>query len=110
VLEPSDNCPLSPCIKLMSGAWSLEIIYFLKGGKLRFGELRRCLGKVSSKVLTTRLRELEKSRVISRVVVPTNPPMVEYSLTEVGLELLPILDAFSAVSVKLQESYGLFET
>ena len=107
--NPSKKCPLSPCIKLLSGAWTLEIIFFLKDGKMRFGELRRALGKISSKVLTTRLRELEKNRLIKRKVIPTNPPMVEYSLTEIGLELLPVIEAFSKVSEKLQQQYGLFK-
>ena len=106
--KPSQNCPLGPCIKLLSPAWTLEIIYYLREGTLRFGELRQALGKVSSKVLTTRLRELEKNRIVKRKVLPTNPPMVEYSLTDIGLELLPILDAFSKVSVKMQNEYGLF--
>ncbi len=105
---PSDNCPLSPCIRLLSGAWTLEIIFHLRGGTLRFGELRRELGKVSSKVLTTRLRELEDKAIISRKVIPTNPPMVEYTLTEIGHGFLPILDAFSEVSGKLQKEHGLF--
>jgi DNA-binding HxlR family transcriptional regulator len=105
---PSDNCPLTPCIRLLSGAWTLEIIYHLRGGTLRFGELRRALGKVSSKVLTTRLRELEDKKVIARKVIPTNPPMVEYTLTGIGHDFLPILDAFSKVSGKLQTEHGLF--
>lgn len=76
---------------------------------MRFGELRRALGKVSSKVLTTRLRTLAQQGVINRKVLPTNPPMVEYSLTHIGDEILPILDAFSQVSVKLQNEHGLFK-
>lgn len=105
---PSDDCPLGPCIKMLSPSWTLEIFFHLRGGKMRFGELRRALGKVSPKVLTTRLRALEGQGVIKRKVLPTNPPMVEYSLTKIGRGILPILDAFSLVSVKLQNEHGLF--
>ncbi len=104
--EPSIDCPLTPCIKLLAGAWTLEIIYFLRTGSLRFGELRRALSKVSSKVLTARLRELEERGLVFRRPIPSNPPMVEYSLTEKGQALLPILEAFSAVSQTLLERYG----
>ncbi len=104
--EPSSDCPLTPCIKLLAGAWTLEIIYFLSAAPLRFGELRRALGNVSSKVLTTRLRELEERGVVVREVIPTTPPMVEYSLSEMGRELLPVLDAFSKAGQNLRKKYG----
>ncbi len=103
--EPGVACPLSPCIKLLAGAWTLEIIYFIKGKPIRFGQLRRSLGKVSSKVLTTRLRELEDKGVVIRKVIPTNPPMVEYSLSPLGKELLPILNAMTRVGQKLLTHY-----
>ncbi len=103
--EPGEASPLSPCIKLLAGAWTLEIIYFIKGKPIRFGQLRRSLGKVSSKVLTTRLRELEDKGVVIRKVIPTNPPMVEYSLSPLGKELLPILNAMTRVGQKLLTHY-----
>lgn len=104
--EPSVDCPLTPCIKLLAGAWTLEIIYFLRIDSLRFGELRRALSKVSSKVLTARLRELEKKGFVSRKSIPSNPPMVEYSLTSKGRELLPVIDALSAATQRLLDKYG----
>jgi DNA-binding HxlR family transcriptional regulator len=108
LLEPSEKCPLSPCIKLLSPTWTLEIVYFLSVRKYHFGELRRALGKISSKVLTDRLRTLEEKLIIHRLQLPTNPPKVEYSLTAMGQQLLPVLDAFSQVSQTLQSDYGLF--
>ena len=102
---PHAECPLSPCIRPLSGAWTLEIIYYLRQGALHFGELRRSLGSVSSKVLTTRLRELEGNKVIERRVMEGNPPRVEYRLSELGAELLPVRDAFSSVSAKLRRQY-----
>lgn len=76
---------------------------------MRYGELRRALGSVSSKVLTTRLRKLEQQGVVNRKVLPSTPPMVEYSLTTTGRKFLPILDAFSEVSQRLQNEDGLFK-
>jgi len=104
---PHAQCPLSPCIRLLSGAWTLEIIYYLRQGALHFGELRRALGSVSSKVLTTRLRQLESSSVIERRVMQGSPPMVEYRLSALGRELLPVLDAFAEVSSRLRRRYDL---
>ncbi|HEC27871.1 MAG TPA: transcriptional regulator [Gammaproteobacteria bacterium] len=106
MLEPSSNCELGPCIKLLSGAWTLEIIFFLKNSPLCFGELKRTLGRVSAKVLTARLRELEQRGVIKRSVLSGTPPNVEYKLSEMGQELIPILDLFSEVSHKLKNKYG----
>lgn len=108
MLEPSENCPLSPCVKLLSGAWTLEIIYFLDKENYHFGELRRTIGKVSAKVLAARLRELEEKKVVNRKTIPASPPMVEYSLTDIGRELLPVLDVLSKVSEKLKKNHGLF--
>jgi len=105
MLAPHENCPLTPCIKLLAGAWSLEIVYFLSLGPHRFGQLRRALANISSKVLTTRLKELEARSVVSRKVLPSNPPMVEYELTKPGRELLPVIEAMTRVSVKLQRKY-----
>lgn len=104
---PHAECPLSPCIRLLSGAWTLEIIYYLRQGALHFGELRRAVGSVSSKVLTTRLRALERNRVIERRVEQGNPPRVQYRLSELGGELLPVLDAFAEVSTKLRQRWRL---
>ena len=104
---PHAQCPLSPCIRLLSGAWTLEIIYYLRQGALHFGELRRSLGRVSSKVLTTRLRELEGNGVIERRVMEGNPPQVQYRLSDLGAELLPVLDAFSDVSARLRQHYDV---
>ena len=107
MLSPSSNCPLTPCIKLLSGAWTLEILYYLQIAPLRFGELRKRLGKVSSKVLTNRLRDLETKRVISRKEIPTNPISVEYSLAEVGYELLPVLETLSEVSQVINHKFQI---
>ena len=102
---PSADCPLTPCIRLLAGAWSLEIMYYLSQGPHRFGQLRRALRGISSKVLTTRLKELEGRGVISRTVFETNPPTVEYALTKAGRELVPVLNTMTQVGKKLKRKY-----
>lgn len=104
--KPSAECPLGPCVQLLAGAWTLEIIYHLQTGPKRFGQLRRSLGTVSSKVMTSRLRALEEKGVLNRKVLPTTPPMVEYSLTRLGLELIPILEEIQKVGKKLSRKYS----
>jgi len=94
---PASDCPLSPCIKLLAGAWTLEIIWHIKDQPRRFGELRRLLGKISSKVLTTRLKQLQERDVVFRKVIPSVPPMVEYGLTDNGKKLIPVLNTMSKV-------------
>lgn len=106
MLPPSVDCPLAPCLRLLAGAWTLEILFQLRGEPLRYGELRRALDGVSSKVLAARLKELVEKGVLEREVLPTNPPTVEYALTEMGRELLPVLDSISTVSQRLREDYG----
>lgn len=96
---PSPDCHLSPCFKLLAGAWTLEIIWYIKDRAIRFGELRRLLGKISSKVLTTRLRQLQERDVVFRKVIPTVPPMVEYGLTKIGKKLVPVLNAIDKVEI-----------
>jgi DNA-binding HxlR family transcriptional regulator len=105
MLEPSSNCELGPCIKLLSGAWTLEIIFYLKGDSLYFGKLKQAIGSVSAKVLTARLRELEQRGVIKRSVISNKPVNVEYELSEMGQELIPVLDLFYEVSQRLKTKY-----
>lgn len=107
MLPPSESCPLAPCLRMLAGAWTLEILFHLRQGPLRYGELRRALAGVSSKVLAARLKELVERGVLHRNVLPANPPMVEYSLTEVGQALQPVLDSISQVSERLRAEYGV---
>lgn len=99
---PSPDCPLSPCIKLLAGTWTLEIIWHIKDEPKRYGVLRRLLGKISSKVLATRLRQLQERNVVFRKVIPSVPPMVEYGLTNNGKKLIPVLNAMDKVNYKFR--------
>ncbi len=97
------GCPLEFSLKLLAGAWTPQIVWYLQTEARRFGDLKRDLGNVSAKVLTTRLREMEKKGIISRKVMPTSPPTVEYALTDVGRKIGPALDAIKEVGEEIQK-------
>ena len=97
------ECPLTLSMKLLSGAWAPNVIWFLSEQPRRFGELRVDIPRISARVLSARLRELEARGVITRTVVPTTPPSVEYGLTELGRELVPAIRAIVAVGRKLRD-------
>ena len=86
-------CPVETTLMLISDRWKVLIIRDLLGGTKRFGELRRSVGNISQKVLTANLRSMEDSGLLIRKVFPEVPPRVEYTLTETGYSLKPILDA-----------------
>lgn len=86
----------------LGGAWTPNVIWNLSGGPRRFGELRSDIPRITAKVLSARLRELEDKGVIERAVMPTSPPSVEYCLTPLGRELIPAIDAIVKVGQKLK--------
>ncbi|MCE8533332.1 helix-turn-helix transcriptional regulator [Ruegeria pomeroyi] len=96
------RCPLSECMKLLGGAWTLNVIWYLSGGARRFNELRVDIPGISAKMLTARLRELEHKGVVRREVRPTSPPSVEYSLTDLGQDLVPAILAIVDVGHRLK--------
>ena len=86
-------CPVETTLMLISDRWKVLILRDLLSGTKRFGELKRSIGSVSQKVLTAQLRAMEESGLVSRKVYAEVPPRVEYTLTETGYSLKPILDA-----------------
>lgn len=100
---PPTGCPMAASMAVLGGAWTPSIIWKLSGDPRRFGELMRDIPGVSPKMLTTRLRALEEKGVVVRKVVPTSPPSVEYSLTELGRELVPVINAIVRVGTRLRE-------
>jgi DNA-binding HxlR family transcriptional regulator len=102
VVPPPDECPLTACMRVIGGAWKPHIIWYLRDGPRRFGELRRDASGISAKVLSARLVELEAMGVISRRAMRTSPPTVEYALTEVGRELQPLIAAIVDVGHRLK--------
>lgn len=86
-------CPVETTLMLIGSKWKVLILRDLMPGTKRFGELKRSIGSVSQKVLTAQLRDMEEKGLVNRKVYPEVPPRVEYSLTELGRSLKPILDA-----------------
>ena len=92
-VEKLPACPVETTLPLISDKWKVLILRDLLPGTKRFGELRKSIGHVSQKVLTAQLRQMEQSGLVNRKVYAEVPPKVEYSLTDVGYSLKPILDA-----------------
>lgn len=86
-------CPVETTLMLISDKWKVLILRDLLDGTKRFGELRKSIGSVSQKVLTAQLRQMEESGLLIRTVYPEVPPRVEYTLTDLGYSLKPVLDA-----------------
>jgi DNA-binding HxlR family transcriptional regulator len=95
VCEPA-WCPIEVALEVIGGMWKVIIVRELLGGTKRYSQLHRALKRVTHKMLTQQLRELERDGVVSRKVYPQVPPRVEYSLTNLGKLLGPLLDAVHA--------------
>lgn len=89
-------CPVETTLTLISDKWKVLILRDLLSGTKRFGELKKSIGSVSQKVLTSQLRQMEDNGLLIRKVYPEVPPRVEYTLTELGHSLKPILDAMQS--------------
>lgn len=92
-MEHTYNCPVEATLDLIGGKYKALILWHLSDSILRFSELRQRIPKATPKMLTQQLRELENQELIHREVYPVIPPKVEYSLTETGRSLMPILVA-----------------
>lgn len=86
-------CPVETTLTLIGDKWKVLILRDLLPGTKRFGELKKSIGHVSQKVLTAQLRDMEENGLVSRKVYAEVPPRVEYTLTELGYSLKPVLDA-----------------
>ena len=98
-------CPVETTLTLIGDKWKVLILRDLLPGTKRFGELKRSLGGVSQKVLTAQLRDMEESGLVSRKAYAEVPPRVEYSLTDLGRSLKPILDAMRTWGEGYQASF-----
>ncbi len=96
------ECPLTACLKLVGGAWTPNVVWYLKEQPRRFTELKADLVGVSAKTLTARLRRLERDGVVYRKVIPSSPPTVEYSLSPLGRRLVPAVEAIAQVGLELK--------
>ena len=86
-------CPVETTLTMIGDKWKVLILRDLISGTKRFGELKKSIGSVSQKVLTAKLRDMEESGLVNRKVYAEVPPRVEYTLTETGKSLEPVLDA-----------------
>jgi DNA-binding HxlR family transcriptional regulator len=96
-------CPLTECMMLLGGAWTPNVIWCLSGGPRRFSELRTDIPRISAKMLSARLKDLEARGVLMRAVVPTSPPSTEYALTSLGAELMPAIEAIVDIGYRLRD-------
>lgn len=97
-----DLCPIGTCMGLIGGMWTPNIIWYLSAGSRRFSELRQDVKPISAKMLSLRLKEMEAAGIVDRTVGDTSPPSVEYSLTALGHELVPAIEAIARVGQKLK--------
>ncbi|MCB0601308.1 MAG: helix-turn-helix transcriptional regulator [Saprospiraceae bacterium] len=86
-----ESCPVQHILQFIGGKWRIGILWSMKDGCRRFGELKKDVLGISEKVLIQELRHLEQSKIIHRNAYATIPPKVEYSLTERGMSLIPLL-------------------
>ena len=95
-------CPVDLTLQIVGGRWKGIVIWNLREGAKRFSELKRTLVTINDKMLSQVLRELEQQGVVNRKVYEVVPPKVEYTLTQEGEKLLPIMQAMSDYGVKFQ--------
>ncbi len=86
-----EKCPVETSLDALAGKWKILILWYLRSNTLRFNEIQKKLPKVTQKMIIQKLRELEVDGIVHREVYPVVPPKVEYSLTEYGETLKPIL-------------------
>jgi len=92
-IDYNSLCPVRNVLDRFGDKWSILVIVILGSTeKLRFNELQKCIGDISQKMLTITLRKLETDDLVKRKIYPVVPPMVEYSITERGLTLLPLIE------------------
>ena len=92
-MDTKENCPVEATLELIGGKYKALILWQLSNGQMRFSELKKAIHNATPKMLTQQLRELEADKLLHREVFPVIPPKVEYSLTELGRSLMPVLVA-----------------
>lgn len=97
-------CPVETTLSVISNKWKVLILRDLLSGTKRFGELKKSIGDISQKVLTSNLRSMEEQGLLVREAYPEIPPRVEYSLTELGYSLQPVLDSMYSWGVEFKKT------
>ena len=99
------DCPVETTLQVLSGKWKANILFQLRLGSKRFGELRRLIPEATQQMLTAHLRELERDGVIHRKIYAEVPPRVEYSLTPLGRRLEPVFNEIYAWGMLYLKSF-----
>lgn len=99
--------PVEFAMERIGGTWKMPILWRLKDRVMRFGELKKSMPKITDKMLTTQLRELEKNGFVSRKVYPVVPPKVEYSITDKGLRAIPVIETLRQYGFQLMNEEGV---
>ncbi len=101
--------PVEFALHFIGGTWKMPILWRLNKGTMRYGELKKTLPHISDKVITTQLRELEENGLIERKVYAVVPPKTEYSLTEKGLRVIPLINQIRDYGLEMMEAAGVVE-
>ena len=101
--EDKHVCPVETALDFLSGKWKARILWKLHQQTMRFGELRRSLPGITEKMLAQQLRDLERTNLVTRKSYPEVPPKVEYSLSEFGASLKPVLEMIANWGMNNQE-------
>lgn len=103
-VAPEEACPIAPVVDVVFSRWTTPILWALnEHGRQRFGQLARRITTITPKVLTERLRRLERDGLVVRTYHPEVPPRVEYEISELGASLAPLFAALSEWSVNLDQ-------
>ena len=100
IFTSDENCPVRKSLELIGGKWRLLILFQINERVIRYGELKRAIPGISEKVLTQELNFLVESKLVSKKAYPEVPPRVEYSLTRLGLQTLPIADKLASFGLE----------
>lgn len=97
-----ENCPLRKTLEIIGGKWTMLIIFQINRRTIRYGELKRCIVGISEKMLINQLKFLCEKGIVHKKSFPEIPPRVEYTLTDTGKELLPVIDEIIKFGVNHQ--------
>lgn len=100
-VKKNEPCPVSEALGVIGGKWRLQIVFQISNQKRRFGELKRLIPDISEKMLIQELKNLVEAGILNRKAYKEIPPKVEYSLTDEGLKLLPIIEQIKNFGIDL---------
>jgi DNA-binding HxlR family transcriptional regulator len=95
IKQSDENCPVRKTLGVLGGKWKLLILFQINNRKIRYGELKRTIPGISEKIFIQELKFLVDNKLVSKEIFHEIPPHVEYSLTKMGLETLPIVDTLA---------------